>query len=275
MLKASRYGDVIRIEMARSLLGQGWYWTSAYLVGQTLIDTGPAHTAKPLLRFLEDVPIRLVLNTHAHEDHIGANGALQRQRPDLRICAHPDAIPILKDPSEKQPLQFYRQLMWGWPTPCQANPIVEGEVLTDGEFHWQVLYTPGHTPHHVCFYEADHGWMFSGDLFVGGRDRALGAGNDIWQMINSLKLLAALPAKTLFPAAARVRQNPEIVLREKAELLQELGGKILDLHQKGWNENRIIKELLGGPMFIEFFTGGHFSRRHLLRSFLRRPDPTH
>jgi glyoxylase-like metal-dependent hydrolase (beta-lactamase superfamily II) len=269
MLAAARYGEVLRIEMARSLFGKGWYWTTAYLVGQTLIDTGPAHTARELLHHLQDIPISQILNTHAHEDHIGGNGPLQHQRDGLKIYAHPEAIPILENPAAKQPLQLYRQLMWGWPDPCNADPINETDSIRDGHLHFEVLHTPGHTPHHLCFFEPDRGWLFSGDLFIGGHDRALGAGNDIWAIISSLKRLADLPVRILFPGAAHVRTDPEKELRARIRFLENLGDRILSLNEKGWDRARIAREVSGGPMFIELFTWGHFSRRHLVDSYLR------
>jgi glyoxylase-like metal-dependent hydrolase (beta-lactamase superfamily II) len=271
MLNISHYDAVIRIELARKILGKGWYWTTAYLVGQTLIDTGPAHTAYALLEYLQDLPVKQILNTHAHEDHIGANGPLQRQRESLKIYAHPEAIPILQNPVEKQPLQLYRRIMWGWPEPSRAEPVNDGELVEDDDFGWQVLYTPGHTRHHLCFYELDQGWLFSGDLFIGGRDRALGAGNDIWAVIASLKRLADLPLKMLFPGSAHVRMEPSSELHTRINLLEDIGGEILKLHRKGWSEGAIARKVSGGPMLIELFTGGHFSRRHLVRSFLRIP----
>lgn len=269
MFNAYRFGDVVRIEMARSILGRGWYWTTAYLIGQTLIDTGPSHTSDALLHYLQDISVKQVLNTHAHEDHIGANGTLQLQRDGLKIYAHPDAIPILEEPAEKQPLQFYRQIMWGWPDPCKADPIIDGDIVKDGDLRWEVLHTPGHTRHHLCFYEANRGWLFSGDIFVGGHDRALGAGNDIWEIIASLKRLADLPLQIIFPGAARVRQNPQRALNTRVEMLEELGAHIIALHKNGWGEQRIANEVLGGHMFIEIITGGHFSRLHLVRAFLK------
>lgn len=273
MLNIKRYGEVTRIEMARSILGRGWYRTAAYLVGRTLIDSGPAHTSEELVRFLTDVPIDQILNTHAHEDHFGANGPLQRERERISIYAHPEAIPILENPAEEQPLQLYRQIMWGWPEPCQAQPVGEGDTVRDGDLHWETLHTPGHTDHHLCFYEPDHGWLFSGDLFIGGRDRALGAGNDVWQIMDSLRRLAGLPARTLYPGAARVRTDPHGALQGRIRILEDLADQILTLHQKGWDEDRIARKVSGGPMLIELFTGGHFSRRHLVRSFLRRLEP--
>jgi glyoxylase-like metal-dependent hydrolase (beta-lactamase superfamily II) len=70
-----------------------------------------------------------------------------------------------------------------------------------------VLYTPGHSLDHLCLYEPRQGWLFSGDLFVGGRDRALRSGCDIWQIIASLKAIAALPVVCLFAGSAARRTS--------------------------------------------------------------------
>jgi glyoxylase-like metal-dependent hydrolase (beta-lactamase superfamily II) len=270
LLTAKRFTEVLRIELARSLLGRGWYWTTAYLVGETLIDTGPAHTAHELLHYLDGLPISQILNTHAHEDHIGGNGPLQRSRNGLKIYTHAGAIPILEDPAQNQPLQLYRQLMWGWPEASQAQPIADGDMIQDGDLHLEVLHTPGHTPHHLCFFEPNRGWLFSGDLFIGGHDRALGAGNEIWTIIASLKRLVDLPVRILFPGAAHVRTKPEQELQARIDYLEELGGRILSLHDKDWSRSQIAREVSGGPMFIEMFTAGHFSRLHLVDSYLHR-----
>ncbi len=168
-------------------------------------------------------------------------------------------------------MQLYRQIMWGWPQASQAAPISDGDTLTDQNFQFDVLHTPGHTQHHLCFYEPNRGWIFSGDLFIGGRDRALGAGNDIWQIMAALRRLAALPANKLFPGSARVRTDAQNALMIRVRILEDLADQILTLHRKGWGERRIAREISGGPMWIELFTGGHFSRRHLVRSFLRQP----
>ncbi|MCP4513629.1 MAG: MBL fold metallo-hydrolase, partial [Delftia sp.] len=214
MLKATSYGDVTRFDLStRALPAMGRYWTTAYLVGDTLIDSGCAHTAPDLTRELEGTPLARIVNTHTHEDHIGGNGPLQGrstgsrrgQRNGLEILAHPLGLPILADPRGTQPLHPYRRLMWGWPEPSQAQPLSDGALIETEHYSFEVIYTPGHSSDHVCLYEARQGWLFTGDLFVGGWDRALRADCDIWGIIASLQRIAALPATRLYPGCARVR----------------------------------------------------------------------
>ena len=107
---------------------------------------------------------------------------------------------------------------------------------------------------------------------MGGRDRALRAGYDIWQIIASLKRIAALSATTLFPGSARVRHNPAAALGAKIAYLEELGDAVAALDRQGWSVPDITRALCGGPMFIEFVTLGHFSRRRLVLSYLGMND---
>jgi len=270
MLKITHYDAVTRIDLARTMAGRGHYWTTAYLVDGVLVDTGCAHTARELAGALKDQSLTLIVNSHSHEDHIGANGTLQQQRDGLGILAHPLALPVMAQPRELQPLHPYRRMLWGWPEPCKGRPVQNGELIETEHHCFRVIYTPGHSPDHICLYEEQRGWLFSGDLFVGGKDRALRADFDIWQIIASLKLVAALPTTRLFPGSARVRENPREDLNSKVSYLEQAGHRVLDLRRKGWSVRAIARALFGGPMPIELLTLGHFSRRQLVHSYLER-----
>ncbi len=262
-------GHVTRIDSARSIAGRGYYWTTAYRVGSLLVDSGCAHTAGALVDALQGVNLVCLVNTHSHEDHIGANGMLQAHFPGLQICAHPQTLPVLADPQNRQPLQFYRRVFWGLPRPSKARGLEEGEEIEVDGYRFQAIYTPGHSPDHICLYEPQREWLFSGDLFAGGQDRALRVDNDIWGIIASLKRVAARPIKILFPGCARVRIDPLPELGSKIEYLEEMGEKVLRFHQQGLSSDAIARSLFGGPMWIEALTHGHFTRRGLVESYLR------
>jgi len=270
MLKISQHNTVTRIDSARTFAGRGHYWTTAYLIDDLLVDTGCAHTAVELVNALEGHDLTYILNTHTHEDHIGANNLLQKQHPALKIHAHPLALPILEKPHENQPLQSYRRLFWGWPKPSQGQSVEDGEIIETPKHRFRVIYTPGHSTDHVCLYEPDRGWLFSGDLFAGGKDRALRLDCDIWQMIESLKRIVTLPLTVLFPGCARIRENPIQEINAKIAYLETTGEKVLALHHKGWQVNAIARSLFGRPMYFEFLTQGDFSRRGLVQSYLKK-----
>jgi glyoxylase-like metal-dependent hydrolase (beta-lactamase superfamily II) len=268
VIKIRSYDEITRFELAHTLPVRWRYWTTAYLVDGMMVDTGCAHTAPELLAALADrEPVSRIVNTHTHEDHIGANGDLQAQNRGLEISAHPLALPALADPRGMH-LQPYRKVFWGWPKPSRANPLADGAEVETEHHRFRVIYTPGHTPDHICLYEPETGWLFTGDLFVGGQERALGAGYDIWRIIASLKRIAALPASRLFPASAQVREDPQQELATKIAYLEELGGRVLDLRRRGWGTGAIVRAVCGRPMQVELITLGHFSRKRMVLSFL-------
>jgi glyoxylase-like metal-dependent hydrolase (beta-lactamase superfamily II) len=265
-------GEVVKLRLARGILGRPAYFTAAYWVDGLLVDTGCAHTARQLTSAVKGWRVEQVANTHSHEDHIGANAAVQEMfRCPIR--AHPDALLILEDP-RLQPLQPYRRLFWGWPKPSRGEPI--GEQVETGQFTFQVIHTPGHSPDHVCLFEPDRGWLFSGDAYIGGQDRALRAGYDIHGILASLRKLAELPVTTIFSGSGSVHDNGTQRLQEKVAYLEELGEQIRTLRDQGLSPRRIRRQLFGRELPITYLTLGHFSGLRLVQSYLAglpSPEP--
>jgi glyoxylase-like metal-dependent hydrolase (beta-lactamase superfamily II) len=142
----------------------------AWLVGDLVIDPGPASCLDTLLEGLDGARPRALLLTHIHLDHAGASGSLVQRWPDLEVYVHDRGARHLIDPERL--LDSARMLygddmdrLWGEMVPVPEGNIRVlngGESLFDGKF--EVAYTPGHASHHVSFLHA--GTAFVGD--VGG-----------------------------------------------------------------------------------------------------------
>ncbi|MBC7264305.1 MAG: MBL fold metallo-hydrolase [Chloroflexi bacterium] len=270
MITVTEIEGVHRILMARAIAGHPLYFTAAYWVDGLLIDTGCAHTALELSSAMAGVPIAQIVNTHDHEDHIGGNAQLQRTR-GVRIFAHPETLPILENPRLLR-LQPYRILFWGWPQPSCGEPI--GEWVETEHHRFQIIPTPGHAPGHVCLYEPDRKWLFSGDLYIGGKDRVLRLDYNVYTIIASLKKIAQLPLTRLFAGSGTVRDDPGSDIREKIEYLEGLGEEIRRLHNSGMSVAAIRDRLFGSESLIRYVTLGHFSSTNLIRSYLENQSST-
>ena len=88
--------QVVKFRIARVLFGRPAYFTAAYWVDGLLIDTGCAHTARQLTSTLKGWRIDLIVNTHSHEDHIGANAQVQEAYRSP-IQAHADGTADLDE----------------------------------------------------------------------------------------------------------------------------------------------------------------------------------
>lgn len=264
MIHIEQIGEVRKYRLARTIAGRGLYFTAAYWVDGLMIDTGCAYTVRELLESLDNLPVRSIVNTHSHEDHIAGNAALQAKF-GAEVLAHPEALPILAQPRKKR-LRPYQLVMWGYPEPSDAKAI--GNVVETQRHCFEVIHTPGHSPDHICLYEPKQGWLFTGDVYVGGRDRALRADYNVWQIIDSLKRLASLDVKILFPGSGSARESPHEELLLKIKYLEETGQRVLALHRQGWSRRRIRRGLFGREMSIAYYTLGHFSGRNLVRSYI-------
>ncbi len=270
MIRVEQTGPVKKFHLARTLWGQGRYFTACYWVDGVMVDTGCAHTVGELLRATDGLRVDLIINTHSHEDHIAGNAALQ-SRDAAPVQAHLLALPVLAEPRKKQPLRLYQRVMWGYPEPSRGEPI--GQAVDINYLHFQVIHTPGHSVDHICLFESNHGWLFTGDAFIGGKDRALRADYDVWNIMASLRKIAGLDASVAFTGSGTIKKKPRQEMLRKIAYLEETAARVGNLHAQGLSYHQITKTLFGKEMALRYLTLGHFSGKNLVRSFIEdRPD---
>jgi glyoxylase-like metal-dependent hydrolase (beta-lactamase superfamily II) len=132
-----------------------------------------------------DWTLRLVISTHGHWDHTGANAAVAAHT-GAKIAVHPLDAHRLTNP---QPLYAPFEI-----PPCvPAVELAEGGEVRFGRIRLRVLHTPGHTEGSVCLLDADRGDLYSGDtLFPGGWGRVDFPGGSADEMVASIARLAEL-----------------------------------------------------------------------------------
>lgn len=265
MIHVETIGEVRKFRLARTLFGRSLYYTACYWIDGLVVDTGCAHTVDELVSELDGLSVERIVNTHSHEDHIGANAAIA-SKFNAVVSAHALALPVIEDPEGRQPLQAYRKVMWGCPDPSKGTEL--GDQVRTNHCTFEVVHTPGHSPDHVCLYEPEKGWIFTGDAYIGGRDRALRRDYDIWEIIESLKRIVKLDITCLFPGSGSVRRNPRDELAGKIGYLEETGERVLELYDRGIGPRHIYRRLFGREMPLSYFTLGHFSGKNLVLSYI-------
>ena len=263
MLATTEYGQVTQIRLCRYPDFNPGGTVSTYLVDSLLIDSGLAYTAEELTEFLKDKGVKTVVNTHYHEDHISAN-ALLKERYGVELLAHPLAVNQINRPATLYP---YQEEVWGYPIPSQVIGIGD-KVITDN-FGFDVVYTPGHDRDHICLFEPKNRWLFTGDLFVGTRPKAVRPMNDVRQITSDLKKVKDLRPRFLFPAPGKVLVEPVPVLEQSVQYLEELGQKVTELHNKGLSPVEIVQQIFGNEYELAEFTQRHFSSLNMVKSFIK------
>jgi glyoxylase-like metal-dependent hydrolase (beta-lactamase superfamily II) len=264
MIEITDFEEVTRIRMSQEADGKPVYWVAAYLVDGLLVDTGCAHTADELVAALEGRKLDLVVNTHFHEDHVGADHAIM-ERFGVPVFAHRDSVPLIGLAPELNPYQEY---VWGYPQPAPVSTL--GARVDTGEYHFEVIETPGHSAGHVALFERKKGWCFTGDIFITERPKVIRADEDAVGLMGSMRMLAALPSDrlVLFTSMGKVIEDGRAALLACADYFQELMDRVRGLQEEGLTPIEIRERVFGEGSSLAVMTGGHFSSDNLIASLM-------
>lgn len=94
-----------------------------------------------------------------------------------------------------------------------SKVLTDGNIIDIGGRIIQALHTPGHSPEHLCFWEENRGYLFTGDLVYKDTLYANYPSTDPKAYLISLERVAALPVKRIFPAHHSLDIQPEILSR--------------------------------------------------------------
>ena len=138
-----------------------------------------------LVKFVETNSLqpRMILQTHGHFDHVMGN-AFVTEKWGIPTYITPEDIPQMRR------AKSYSSL-YGFDFDEPSEDIIEihdGDIIKVGEIELRVLFSPGHTPGGVIYYDEKGKYMFSGDtLFQGSIGRTDLPGGDYDALMHSLR----------------------------------------------------------------------------------------
>jgi glyoxylase-like metal-dependent hydrolase (beta-lactamase superfamily II) len=224
------------MEVANELMVRGIvvgvFQENCWVIGSRRTGEGlcidPGDQPEEILALARDMGVRitLIVNSHAHIDHILG----------VRGVKGTTGAPFLLHPSDNQ------LAAEGWksagrmlgittePPPAPDAALADDDVVEAGGVRLQVIHTPGHTQGSVSFYCEEAGALFSGDtLFQGSIGRTDLPGGDYDQEMDSIirRLLVlpdetvVLPGHMLQTTIGRERQTNPFVLQELDRLRRD------------------------------------------------------
>jgi hydroxyacylglutathione hydrolase len=184
--------------MKYELVVVGALETNCYLVyceetrACAVVDPGADH--EKIVAAVADLELKpaVVLNTHGHVDHIGANSDIIRKY----------AVPLAMHAADTGMLQVsdyieLSLLLGARNSPPPDRLLADGDEIAVGRTSLRVIHTPGHTPGSISFVHG--GVLFSGDtLFSGGVGRTDLPGGSWKDLERSIReRILTLPEETL------------------------------------------------------------------------------
>lgn len=176
------------------LMGKGFECNSYLILDETclLIDTGTGSRKDLPEKVKALTPILdMIINTHAHLDHVGGN-----QFFDAPVSIHEADAEELERGGLYGTAHLFNKEFHG----KIDHLLKDGEVIDLGDLSLEVIHTPGHTPGSICLL-SNEGHLFSGDtLFSGGSfGRTDLKGGSSSELVASLERLNTIRFKSLMP----------------------------------------------------------------------------
>jgi len=150
-----------------------------------VIDPGPAleeHEEAVIAAIGDATPVA-VLVTHCHLDHVESANALATR---LEV----EALGSCPGPAFKP-----------------DRVLADGDVIEVGEVSIEVICTPGHTPHHICFRAGDA--LFTGDHVMGGSSVIV---EYMAEYMESLERVLGIGVTMLYPGHGETMDSPDEVI---------------------------------------------------------------
>jgi glyoxylase-like metal-dependent hydrolase (beta-lactamase superfamily II) len=176
-----------------------------------LIDTGLGiGNIKNEVDKLTELPV-IVATTHVHWDHIGGHALFNDRyvhKDDAEWLRNGIPVPlsvikkgIMAQPFDKKPpvefnIEDYK-IYTGDPTKI----LMDNDIIDIGSRKIRVIHTPGHSPGHICFFEEEKGYLYTGDLVYKGILYAFYPSTDPVLFKQSIEKISSLKGITrIFPS---------------------------------------------------------------------------
>lgn len=230
-----------------------WGCNPGFLVtseGVVLIDTPqqPIDAVRWRERLQEYGPIRHLINTEPHIDHILGNAYFPGVEVVGQVGLQPRYQESIPNYWSQERLDALQQndpdSMWlarhpSYPPNPPTRTFTEELTLHLGRHTIQCLHIPGHTAPQTAVHLPEEGVLFTGDNIF-HRVKTYVQEADPWEWLEALRRIAAIDAAVIVPGHGEPCDRT--YLREQASILEAWIGAVEELVRRGLSEEEALRE---------------------------------
>jgi glyoxylase-like metal-dependent hydrolase (beta-lactamase superfamily II) len=238
---------------------------AAYLIRDkkgVLLEPGPTSALPAIQQAMRQLGMKdlaYIIPTHVHMDHAGAIGSLSQLFPRAKILVHPRGAKHVIDPSrliESTRMAFgdgfeklYGSIL---PVPeTQVETPGDGEKISVNARELQIVYSPGHAPHHLAVFDHKTKGLFSGEALgfplpganISPLPAAAPPSFDMVEYLESMEKLRKLHPRLIFYSHNGVGKNPEQLIPQATENTKIVGNIILKSLREGHGTEAVRSKL--------------------------------
>ncbi len=240
----------------------------------------------------ESKPVKKIILSHAHPDHMGAMTILLSEITPESIILHEIDVPYALDPerlmlsfdiplckkrtagrktdrleegkgADFDLLEFFRAAGCSM---CRVEPtetVTEGDVIEIGDYHLEVIHTPGHAPGHVSLYDRKRRILLAGDILGETLAWYAPSSGGATGYMESLKKISLLDIDLVLPSHGHVMEDSKGAIRATMDKLEGKEKIILDALKQGGKTFEELLEIFFVTPSRQFFPGIPIMESHL------------
>jgi len=228
---------------------------AVYFICETkgvVVEPGPTATIPSIQEAMKQLGMKelaYIMPTHIHIDHAGAIGSLSQLFPHAKVVLHPLGAKHAVNPSrliESTKMAFGDDFedFYGLILPVSESQVEtpsDGETIAIDGRELQLIYTPGHAPHHIAIFDRKTRGLFCGEALglpkqgaeLSPLPAAAPPSFDIEVYLKTMERIRQLRPRILFYSHDGIGRKPKELIPTAIENTKIFGDIILKALREG------------------------------------------
>ena len=232
--------------------------------------------------------LRRIVFSHAHPDHMGAAEVVFNEVLGANGCTdiliHEHDFESARDPKRLEDvydIPLARRYYGDGASPasdllkffidfgCPMSRAIPTEIVKDGdyvklgEYNFEVIHTPGHSPGHISLFDKKEKILFGGDLVGEVVAWYTPTSGGVTGYLSSLDRIERRNPEVILPSHGGIIHDPEKKIADTRERLLFRERKMLEILSEGPHSFVELNSRMFSKEMIHFFPGAGITESHI------------